>query len=184
MTRKAIGLMLVAVLLSPLHTLGSQRDHRLEALFGRLKTAHSNAEAAELTATIWSIWQQSENDQVNALMSEGVQELSQGNYTKALAAFSEVVKTDPEFAEGWNKRATVYYLMREFSASIHDIERTLALEPHHFGALSGLGLIYLALGNDLAALRAFEGALKVNPHLPAARYHAEELRRRLHDRAI
>jgi len=72
----------------------------------------------------------------------------------------------------------VYYVMGKYKVSIRDIERTLALEPRHFGALSGLGLIFLAIGNDGAALGAFEAALKVNPHMPGPRTNAAELRQR------
>ncbi|MFQ5904666.1 MAG: hypothetical protein ACE5JO_13355, partial [Candidatus Binatia bacterium] len=72
----------------------------------------------------------------------------------------------------------------EYQASIRDIEQTLSLEPRHFGALSGLGLIHLALGNGWEALKAFEAALKVNPHLTSPQAHVEELRRHLRGRPI
>ena len=157
---------------------GSQTDERLDALFRRLKTTDDNAEGAVLTQLIWEIWHQSDNDIVNDLMSEGIGEISVRNYDSALTAFNEMVKIVPDFAEGWNKRATVYYLMGKYQASLRDIERTLALEPRHFGALSGLGLVFLAIGNDGAALKAFEAALKVNPHMPGPRTNAEELRQR------
>jgi tetratricopeptide (TPR) repeat protein len=85
----------------------------------------------------------------------------------------------PSFAEGWNKRATVYYLMGDFKASVGDIEHTLELEPRHFGALSGLGLIYMNMGKDQAALRAFRKTLEINPHLPAIRERADELAKKL-----
>jgi len=169
--------MLALMSLAPLVG-GSQTDERLDTLFGRLKTTDNNAEGAVLTQLIWEIWHQSDNDIVNDLMSEGIGEMSVRNYERALTVFNEVVEIAPDFAEGWNKRATVYYLMGKYKASIRDIERTLALEPRHFGALSGLGLIFLAIGNDGAALEAFEAALKVNPHMPGPRTNAEELRKR------
>lgn len=121
---------------------------------------------------------------VNASMTQGIEAMSSGDYGAALDAFNRVVETEPEFAEGWNKRATVYYLIGDFGASVRDIERTIALEPRHFGALSGLGLIYRAVGEDLPALKAFEAALKVNPYLRGARKHSEELRRRLSRNSI
>jgi tetratricopeptide (TPR) repeat protein len=98
--------------------------------------------------------------------------------------FSEVIKLEPDLAEAWNKRATVYYLMGEYEASVRDIERTLALESRHFGALSGLGFIYLSHGEDRAAIEAFEAALEINPYLPGARTRVEELRRRQRRKAI
>ncbi|MFQ5960872.1 MAG: tetratricopeptide repeat protein [Candidatus Methylomirabilales bacterium] len=165
-------------------TFASQTDGRLNVLFDRLKATDSEAEAAALTHQIWVIWGQSDSAVVDALMTEGVAAMSRRDYEEALAVFDKVVGTEPDFAEGWNKRATVYYLMGEYEASVRDVERTLTLEPRHFGALSGLGLIYIAVGDDLAALKAFEAALKVNPHLPGARVHAERLRRYLRNNSI
>lgn len=158
-------------------TFASQTDGRLNVLFDRFKATDSEAEAAGITHQIWVIWGQSDSAVVDALMIEGVAAMSRRQYEEALAVFDKVVETD--FAEGWNKRATVYYLMGEYKASVRDVERTLTLEPRHFGALSGLGLIYLAVGDDLAALKAFEAALKVNPHLRGARVHADRLRQYL-----
>ena len=138
---------------------GSQTDERLDTIFSRIKTTDSTAEGAALAELTWEIWLQSDNDNVNELMSKGIEEMSVRNYQAALTAFNKIVEIDPEFAEGWNKRATVYYLMGEYEASISDIQRTLTLEPRHFGALSGLGLISFAIGNESAALNAFEAAL-------------------------
>lgn len=181
--RTATVLVLAVAMLVPT-ALASQTDERLGPLFIRLKSTDSEAEAAALTHEIWVIWGQSKSDSVSAFMAEGIQEMSRRNYEAALAAFDKIIETEPEFAEGWNKRATVYYLMGEYEASVRDVKRTLALEPRHFGALSGLGLIYLAVGDDLAALKAFEAALKVNPHLPGAHVHAERLRRHLRRNSI
>ncbi len=163
---------------------GGQNDERLDALFSRLKTTDDNVEGAMLTQLIWEIWHQSDNDNVSELMSEGVGEMSIRNYEAALTAFNEMVEIEPDFAEGWNKRATLYYLMGKYRASISDIERTLDLEPRHFGALAGMGLVFLAVGNNPAALKAFEAALKVNPHMPGPRTHAEELRQRLRNESF
>ena len=161
-----------------------QNDPRLSVLFDRLQSTKDETEAAEVTRWIWAIWIESENETINTLMAKGIEEMSRQNFVEAVTTFTNVVEADPNFAEGWNKRATVYYLMGEYSASILDVEQTLALEPRHFGALSGLGLIYLALGDGWKALKAFEGALKVNPHLTSAQIHVEELRKYLHGKPI
>jgi tetratricopeptide (TPR) repeat protein len=100
-------------------------------------------------------------------------------HARALEYFDRLVEHAPGFAEGWNKRATVYYLMENYEASVLDIERTLELEPRHFGALSGLGMIYDAIGEPAAALRSFEAAVAINPHLDGARQRIEALRREL-----
>ncbi|MFQ5803370.1 MAG: tetratricopeptide repeat protein [Candidatus Methylomirabilales bacterium] len=161
-----------------------QTDERLDALFDRLKTTDSETEAAALTYQIWVIWRQSENDIVNTLMAKGIEEISRRDYGAAVDTFSGVIKLEPDLAEAWNKRATVYYLMGEYEASVRDIEQTLALEPRHFGALSGLGFVYLSLGDDRGAIEAFEAALRINPYLPGARARVEDLRRRQRRKAI
>ena len=179
-----IFLVLAVVVSLAVPVLTRQTDKRLDILFERLKTAQSEEEAEVLTNLVWAIWIESDKETVNAFMAKGIEEMSLQNFDAAVAAFTKVIEVDPDFAEGWNKRATVYYLMGEYSASIRDVERTLALEPRHFGALSGLGLIYLALGDGQAALRAFEAALKVNPHLSSARIQVEELRKYLRGKPI
>jgi tetratricopeptide (TPR) repeat protein len=85
------------------------------------------------------------------------------------------VRLDPNFAEGWNKRATVYYMMGDFDASVADIQKTLTLEPRHFGALSGLGLIYDALDKPAAAVKVWQKALEINPHMQSIRHRIEEI---------
>jgi tetratricopeptide (TPR) repeat protein len=102
----------------------------------------------------------------------------------ALGKFDQIVKIAPGFAEGWNKRATVHYLLGDFAGSLHDIERTLKLEPRHFGALSGRGLVLLELDQQAGALEAFESALEVHPKLPGASHNAKALRREIQKHEI
>lgn len=148
-----------------------QRDPRLPALFDRLGHAAglSPLEAEGLQSSIWRTWMQSDDPTVQALMTQGVAALSQQLYSAALAAFDEMVKIAPDFAEGWNKRATVNFLMGDFPASVADIRRTLELEPRHWGALAGLGQIYLMLDEPEAALKPLRRALEVNPFLDGVR---------------
>ena len=105
--------------------------------------------------------------------------MSQARFPVALERFDRMVEQAPDFAEGWNKRATLHYLMGNFRASVLDIQRTLDLEPRHFGALSGLGLIYDAVDQPAAALRSFEAAFAINPHLRSIEQRIIELRRQL-----
>lgn len=105
-------------------------------------------------------------------------------YENALAALDQLVAALPEYAEGWNTRATLLYLMGDYVASAVDVKRTLALEPRHFGAWSGLGLIYLNLGDERAALAAFSKALEWNPHLSGSRHNVESLKKQLREHAI
>jgi tetratricopeptide (TPR) repeat protein len=156
-----------------------QRDTRLGPLFARLQTTTSASEAESIESRIWRIWGESDNAAVAPLMREGVVAMAEGRYPVALDRFDRLVEQVPDFAEGWNKRATVYYLMGNYPASVLDIRRTLELEPRHFGALSGLGLIYDALDDPAAALRSFEAAVAIDPHLETAQERIKELRRQV-----
>jgi tetratricopeptide (TPR) repeat protein len=157
----------------------AQDDPRLDRLFAQLKAAPADADTEALTDQIWRIWVASGRSDIDDLMTEGTRSLNLGDLPKALDRFAQIVARAPDFAEGWNKRATVYYLLGNFDASVADIERTLVLEPRHFGALSGLGLIYMSLGKEQAALRAFRKTLDINPHLPAIRERVDALTKKL-----
>ncbi len=157
----------------------AQDDARLDALFARLKTSGDPGEGARLTNRIWTIWVEYDDAVIDTLMREGQELMASGRHKLALARFDQIVGLAPEYAEGWNKRATVFYLMDEYEASVRDIQKTLALEPRHFGALSGLGLIYLGVGQDAAARKAFEKALEFNPHLPSVRRNLKSLGEKL-----
>ena len=159
-----------------------QLDRRLDGLFDQLQTTSSEAEAAIAQQQIWQIWIESDDAQVTRLMSAGIQAMAAQQFAVALATFDRMVRQAPDFAEGWNKRATVHYLMENYPASVHDIERTLELEPRHFGALSGLGLIYDAIEEPAAALRSFEAAVAINPHLYGTRQRIDALRKQLQGR--
>ncbi|MHC4457094.1 MAG: tetratricopeptide repeat protein, partial [Planctomycetota bacterium] len=136
-------------------------------------------EAQIIEVQIWRIWIDSGLDDMNALMEEGARAMTQGRLEEAIAIFDRIVTTLPDFAEGWNKRATAHYLNEDYTASVIDIERTLVLEPRHFGAISGMGLIFLARGDEAGALRAFEEVLKIHPHARGAKARVEELRKKL-----
>jgi len=102
-----------------------------------------------------------------------------GDHETALDAFDNLVDLAPDFAEAWNKRATVYYLMGRLDESVNDIQQTLELEPRHFGALSGLALIYDAVENPEAAIRSLEAALEINPHLEDSQVRIDQLREKV-----
>lgn len=179
-------LSLVVILIAwwPFGAAATQDDARLDPLFERLQATRNLAEARTIEATIWSIWVDAGDNDLDLVMEQGIAAMSVRRYQTALERFSTLIDKAPDFAEGWNKRATVYYLMGSFEASVLDIQRTLALEPRHFGALAGLGLIYISIDQPAPALRSFEAALAVNPHMPGARANAAEMRRLLDDRGI
>ncbi len=163
-----------AIVWSPGHA--DQNDPRLDPLFERLKAAEVFSAARQTEAEIWEIWLElPDRLSVTTAMDLGLAAMRVSDFPTAVAAFDEAVRLAPDFAEAWNKRATVFYLMGDYRRSIEDVQRTLALEPRHFGALSGLGLINLALDRKRDALNAFEAALKVHPFLPA-RFQIDDLR--------
>ena len=154
-----------------------QDDGRLDALFARLVLTGNPSEAAAIEVVIWGIWIAAEDDELDRLMAAGIGAMSTGRFGQALDSFNAVIEADPGFAEGWNKRATLYFLMGRYDDSIADVVRTLALEPRHFGALSGMGLIYSELDDADAALAWFEQAIEVNPHMPAIELRVAILRK-------
>jgi tetratricopeptide (TPR) repeat protein len=146
---------LVYLLLYGAAASADQQDPRLDGLFARLQSTSNEAEAARIEAKIWHIWLQTGQEDLNVLMRQGARAMSANNFALALESFNALIRLAPNLAEAWNKRATLYYLMRKFDASIADVKQTLALEPRHFGAVAGLGLIFEQLGNLPAALQAF-----------------------------
>jgi tetratricopeptide (TPR) repeat protein len=173
------AVLFAAVTLAPATAVAGQDDPRLNRLFETLKTTDSDEEAHRTEVEIWRIWVAHKNPEIEKLMRQGMAAFNEDDQAGALEAFNGVVQADKSFAEGWNKRATVEYAMGDFEASIADIERTLVLEPRHFGALSGLGQIYLALEKKALALKAFEAALEIDPHLTGIREKVEELKKDL-----
>ncbi len=159
--------------------LADQNDSRLEALFAQLQVA-TDADAARPTeAQIWKIWHESGVDEVDSLLADGIEAMNTQRMDAAIELFGQVIEKAPRFAEGWNKRATAYFLADDLASSVRDIERTLALEPRHFGAISGMGLIFLQSGDHAGALDAFEKVLTVNPQAIGAQMRVQALREKL-----
>lgn len=130
--------------------------------------------------SLWQIWSRSGDAVVDVKLQEGVQALKREAWTEAITIFTQVIEQAPEFAEGYNKRATAYYLAGEYTLSIADCEATVARNPYHFGALSGEGLCYLALGRLKKARKLFRKALGVNPNMPGVEQNLAATERSLH----
>lgn len=143
-----------------------QTDPRLDNLFEILQSSDESLEIRAAESLIWAAWTHHENPEYQQMMRMGTRAMDGGLYDQAIGIFSSLIEKAPDFAEAWNKRATVYFLTGDLALSVEDVARTLELEPRHFGALSGLGQIELLRGNGEAALRAFQGALEAHPHLP------------------
>ena len=187
------SVLLRAALLSALFSLGvclplpvsaDQSDPRLPELFAQLSKAPDSEQAGRIASEIWNVWTRAGDAELDQLMAAGSRELAGRNFASALQIFSELIERAPSFAEAWNKRATTYYHLRDYEASMRDVSRVLELEPRHFAALSGMGLIYTALEADAPALRWFERAERVHPYLLGVSERIAELRKRLDDSGI
>ena len=133
-------------------------------------------------AALWAIWHRSGDAEIDALLQQGIAAMEARRFPDAVTLFSDVIRRAPAFAEGWNKRATVYYLMGEYDRSIEDCEEVVRRNPIHFGALSGFGLNYLEKGNLERAADYFERALRVNPNLDQIQGALEQIREALRQR--
>jgi len=184
MTLSKAFTLLIACCLVSAAALADQKDPRLDALFKILQQTDNRQQAQVVQTAIWGIWFEAPSASTGMLLKQGQAAMSGGDYPSALQTFDALVELEPEFAEAWNRRATLHYLMGNFTASISDVERTLRLEPRHFGAMSGLGLIYDAMGDEEAALLAFQKALKMNPHMPTVQARAAEIEQALKSRDI
>ena len=156
-----------ALLAAPFSYLqADQADMRLPALFEELNATSDAATAEAIANQIWAIWSEHGNDErLSQNLLLGTAQMNAGSLRAAEKTFTTIIDTDPAFAEAWNKRATVYFLMGAFAQSKRDIAQTIIREPRHFGALSGLGLVETHLGNYAAALKAYEQAAALHPYL-------------------
>ena len=131
---------------------------------------------------LWLMWARSGDAEIDALMARGNEEMSAGRQRQAILVYSQVIERKPDFAEGWNRRATAYYLSGEYRKSIADCDEVLKRNPRHFGALSGLGQIYAKLEEYETALAWFRKALEVNPNMVGVEINIESIRQRLSER--
>lgn len=168
------ALLVICFVAGPAHA--DQNDPALEALFDRLAATSDREQGRRITGEIWSLWNDVDDSGAGTLLRNGVILMHAGHLPGALALFDRLVARAPGFAEGWNKRATVLYLLDRNAESMEAIRRTLELEPRHFGALSGLGLIYLEQGQYEAALVAFEKTREINPFMPGVEENIEHAR--------
>ena len=145
------------------------------ALVGALRDADARVRALAEKA-MWQVWSRSGDAEADRLFAIGVEQMQAREGEAAIATFTRVITRRSEFAEGWNKRATVYYLLGEYTKSLADCDEVLKRNPYHFGALSGYGMIYLQLDQPTRALEYFERALAVNPNLSSVQEAADKLK--------
>lgn len=176
--------LLIVACLAARPALADQADPALGGLFANLRAARTPEAAQDIEAAIWSAWGQSHDPAVDRLMALGSAALQITDYPAALAAFDQVVAVSPQFAEGWNKRATTLYLLGRYEDSARDIDRVLALEPRHFGALSGLSLCDIKLKQTKGALVALRRAQALDPNMADIDHNIHELTLQLERESI
>jgi len=141
-----------------------QLDSRLTELFDKLYIAENKNEIINLTHDIWKIWDETNDPKIEADYHRGLEAMRIGDFVMSIDFFTRVIEKNPDFAEGWNKRATVYYILGQFDKSMIDINKTLLLEPRHFGAMDGMGLIFIQLQQYDKAIKIYDQMLEIFPH--------------------
>jgi len=138
---------------------------KLDELFARLQKA-DEADAVQIESDIWMEWSKSGSAAMDLLLQRGQEAMNNGQPDIAVQHLTALVDHAPDFAEGWNARATAYYQLGEFGPAVADLGHVLTLNPRHFGALSGLGSIFEELGKPTQALEVYKATLKIDPHAP------------------
>lgn len=151
----------------------------LVGLFHVLGTAQTARERVEAEDLIWALWYSHPDEGLARRMNKAIGAMARGEFAQAAGLLDALVLDAPDWAEAWNKRATLHFLQERDLESVRDIQRTLALEPRHFGAMSGFGQICLRAGDDASALLAFQAALALNPNLEPVRETLSAIERRL-----
>ena len=165
------------------------RDLRLNQLFEQLKKSNNNSVAFEIENKIWKIWSiHPSNDRrgyrLTELLDQGSLLIDRRELNKAYEIFSQIIFVDPNWSEALNKRATVLYLMNQYQSSLDDINKTLVLEPRHFGALSGQALNYIELKQYEKAIESYKAAQKIYPAMDAAKKMIPQLQKLIKDQAV
>ena len=168
-------LLFVTLLSFPASMLADQTDGKLDDLFATLSSTSDLTTIRSIENEIWEIWFAHPNNDVEQLMQMGVARMNGNRQPEAMLIFNELIGSFPKYAEAWNRRATLHYVLGNYEESISDIENVLALEPRHFGALSGLGLVYLRINQLTKAKQAFEALIKVHPNSPNARENLRKI---------
>jgi tetratricopeptide (TPR) repeat protein len=132
--------------------------------------------------SVWKVWSRSGDTEADGLLQIGIEQMSRGDGPAAVETFTKVIERKPEFAEAWNKRATVYFLMGEHEKSLKDCDEVMKRNPAHFGALAGYGQIYLQLDQPERALSYFRRALRVNPNMRGVQQIIPQLEQLLTER--
>ena len=184
---KKLSLYVLLILLFCGNTIADSKDRdvKLNQLFEQLKKSNKASIALEIEMKIWNIWStHPTQEKLTQSLAKGSDLMSKGELETAYKIFSTIIDSAPDWAEGWNKRATVLYLMGRYQDSLNDIDEVLKRESRHFGALSGQGLVQIKLGNYEKAIKSYQAAQKIYPSIRAAKVMIPQLKKLIKDEAV
>ena len=185
MKKLSLYVFLVLMLCGNIIADSKDKDIELNQLFEQLKKSDDISIALEIEMKIWSIWSKHPTqEKLTQSLSKGSELMAEGELESAYKIFSTIIDSAPNWAEGWNKRATVLYLMGRYYDSLNDIDEVLKLESRHFGALSGQGLVQIKLGNYEKAIKSYQAVQKIYPAIKIAKIMIPRLRKLIKDEAI
>ena len=173
---KLINLILLSFLIFLTnYSVADERDIELNQLFKDLKI-ENRLISEETEQKIWKIWStHPNNEKLTNMLAEGTNLVNNQKLNEAIIMFSKVIELDPNWAEAWNKRATLFYLIGEYQKSQNDIDKVLDLEKRHFGALAGQGLVNIELQNYEKAIKSYEDAMKIYPAMKSPKIMIKEI---------
>ena len=176
---------IAAAITVPVQACADQNDPKLDDLFIALQASPSETQAANIEIEIWTRWGDHPYDPfANRQMKKGIELMNSGHLVAAEDVFSRIINSHPDFAEAWNKRATVRFFRGNDTGSASDILQVIKLEPRHFGALSGLGMIRVRAGDFEGALKAYKAAQRMNPYLRQIKAIIDQLGKKLKGLAL
>ena len=186
---KNILIVLFLSLLFFSNTNSEERELELNQLFNQLKNNSNTSMAFEIEKKIWKIWSiHPSNDRrgyrLRELLAQGSFLIAEKELNKAYEIFSQIILVDPNWAEAWNKRATVLYMLGRYQESQEDIDEVLKLEKRHFGALSGQGLVQTELKNYEKAINSYKEVQKIYPSMQAPKVMIPRLKELIKDQSI
>ena len=186
--KKILRILVISLLLFS-NVKAEERSNKLDKLFTELKNTKDLPTAQIVEKKIWKIWMIHPSDdrrgfRLTELLTQGSRLMNMGELSKAYELFTTIIATEPDWSEAWNKRATVLYLMNRYQSSLDDIKITLALEPRHFGALSGQALNYIELKQYEKAIQSYKIAQKIYPLLDSAKKMIPKLQDLINDQAV
>ena len=181
---KKIFIIIISIFININFLYADDRNSELNRLFNELKIKDQSS-SFKIEQKIWKIWStHPNNDELTSMLSVGSDFVNNNQYPKAVEIFTKVIELDPSWAEAWNKRATVLYMMGEFEKSQNDIDEVLKLEKRHFGALAGQGLVNIKLENYEKAIMSYEEAMKIYPSMNSPKIMIKELKELIKNQSI